>query len=177
MNFLYYLFLYCLYRHRFSFFYFAACRDHQPNASTTTGNFDTFKVKEPITDSAKSDSTKELVNEPQLMPGKSAIEIISYKVIYNDDFEPTFQLKLKNNLPKSIIAFEFGIFPKSPCQIKAIHYKNAFPPGQTITLNQKLSSMKECAIESAQIFIGNYVLSDGSKGGDPGIHYLINKGT
>ena len=148
--------------------YISACQSGQKNDSTLSSydieSSDTLVTKQSNTPIILVDSLH-----------KEDIETIKYNIIYNNNFQPTLQLKLRNNTKKSIIAFEFGIFTKSYCTPQAFRKKIILPPNKIISFNQKILDQNECSKEPIQILIGNYILSDGSELGDPGNHYLIHR--
>ena len=138
-----------------------------------TNNFETSK--EYISDTIVSqqeisrlDSAVE--NNGDLYKGN--IEIISTKVTYNSSFIPTLHLNLKNNLEKTIVAFEYAVFSQK-CKVKVVKKEVKFYSKTSISLQQPFPSLQKCSIELGQIRIGAIILSDGRKLDDPGFNYLV----
>ena len=102
--------------------------------------------------------------------------VVNSSIIYNDDFEPILTVEVKNNLEKAVIAFELEINPQSYCDIPSIRKKARLLPGKSLLLRQKIKIPAGCSINTEKIYIGDYVLSDGSKR-DPGDLYLQRRET
>ncbi len=105
-----------------------------------------------------------------------SVDVQDASIIYNENFEPLVQAKIKNNLPEDVVAFELIIDPNiyydysnkpynQRCDKIITKEKIRIPKGQTIAIKKRFFYTPEdgCKIDIAKIYLGEFILESGKK--------------
>lgn len=98
------------------------------------------------------------------------VELLDKKIIFNSDFQPFLETKVKNNMKISLVALEINLKPHRDNQncdttIITIRKKINIKPNKVGVIRQRIpnNSQNSCKVDNYSIYLGDCIFANGEK--------------
>lgn len=158
------------------------CENGNSNSSSDTSNGEITSLSAPTSTNIEVsiDSTiQKTVSNNSLLEKRKDLEVIDEYITYNDEFEPTLNMKIQNHHEKTIVAievevslFEDGYSYACP-EKTTIQKKINLKPEKISTVQLKVTGVSD-SCKPVTGYVTDYVFSDGTKP-EKNIQAVINE--